>query len=198
MALNPSNYTYQAPNYQSTAEQRLMAMQQQNPNLAQQYQMAYPYQQQMQPQYQQPMMQPQQQQYMNQQQPQNQSVSFECRPVTSIDEAKATPPRWDGSPTISVDSANKCIYEKKLNISDGTAIFNTYMLNSNKPIDTNQKDSNENVVIIDKIDYVEKREFDKLQNEVILLTQKHKKLYDELMGVDKNDESAITNANASR
>ena len=64
--------------------------------------------------------------------PQNQyqqrtSISLKGRPVSSIDEARATPIDFDGSVFYFPDLANKCIYTKQINL-DGTASLFMYEL----------------------------------------------------------------------
>lgn len=59
------------------------------------------------------------------------TMYFECRPVTSIEEAKAATVKWDGSPVVLIDKANKKHYEKRLN-ADGTATFEIYTLVENE------------------------------------------------------------------
>lgn len=90
-----------------------------------------------------PMLQPQQQrladleqQYPQFSQPQpHQPISqnfIKCRAVTSIDEAKASMIDLDGSINVFVDTGNKQIYTKQINL-DGTASLNTYKLVENTP-----------------------------------------------------------------
>lgn len=49
------------------------------------------------------------------------------RPVSSIDEARASAVDFDGSIFYFPDLANKCIYTKQINV-DGTATLNMYEL----------------------------------------------------------------------
>jgi hypothetical protein len=49
------------------------------------------------------------------------------RPVSSIEEVKASPIDFDGSVFYFTDMANKRIYTKQINL-DGTAAINVYEL----------------------------------------------------------------------
>lgn len=65
---------------------------------------------------------------MEQQYPQfsqNNIQQFKCRPVTSIDEAKAAMIDLDGTPSVFTNFANGKIYVKYTNL-DGTAAFDVY------------------------------------------------------------------------
>lgn len=72
------------------------------------------------------------------QQPNQQAVSYarpivplalKGRPVSSLDEARASSIDFDGSIFYFPDLANKCIYTKQINM-DGTATLNLYELKS--------------------------------------------------------------------
>lgn len=75
--------------------------------------------------------------YPQQQQPQNQQIYLrqapaqqmllKGRPVTSLEEAKASPIDFDGSISYFPDLGNKCIYTKQIN-PDGTATLCMYEL----------------------------------------------------------------------
>lgn len=96
-----------------------------------------------------PQQQPQQQQIMNPyvarmpyvEQPQ---IGIKGRPVSSIEEVRATSIDFDGSIFFFPDLANKKIYTKQINI-DGTSTLNVYELktaplieNPNSTIDSTQ------------------------------------------------------------
>ena len=96
-----------------------------------------------------PQQQPQQQQMMNPyvarmpyvEQPQ---IGIKGRPVSSIEEVRATSIDFDGSIFFFPDLANKKIYTKQINI-DGTSTLNVYELktmplveNPNSTIDSTQ------------------------------------------------------------
>lgn len=76
---------------------------------------------------------PQQNQQQISQQPQNQylrtplSVGLKGRPVSSLEEARASSIDFDGSIFYFPDIANKRIYTKQINL-DGTATLNMYEL----------------------------------------------------------------------
>lgn len=70
------------------------------------------------------------------------------RPVSSLDEVRATSVDFDGSVFFFPDMANKRIYTKQINL-DGTALINMYEL-KNLPIEQVPVNSN----------YVTKEEFD--------------------------------------
>ena len=124
---------------------------------------------------------------------------YECKPVTSIDEAKAQSVRLDGMPVYLIDVGNKKIYEKKLNMIDGTAIFNVYSLLDN--IDENQTSSVNNM---DLSSIVKKEDLDEIKENVLLLTQKNDEILLNLQnlnlnGVDNNEyESNATHGNVTR
>lgn len=54
------------------------------------------------------------------------------RPVSSLEEARASQIDLDGSVYLFPDIANKKIYTKQIN-ADGTACFNVYTLNAEAP-----------------------------------------------------------------
>ena len=60
-------------------------------------------------------------------QPTARTIGLKGRPVSSIDEARASTIDFDGSVFFFPDLANKCIYTKQINM-DGTAILNMYEL----------------------------------------------------------------------
>lgn len=70
---------------------------------------------------------------------------IKCRPVASIDEARASQVDLDGSLNVFTDIGNKKIYTKQINI-DGTASLNTYCLT---------QDNEE-----PKVDFITRQEFD--------------------------------------
>jgi hypothetical protein len=84
-----------------------------------------------------PMYSPQAQrlQQMEQQYPQftqnqiyaNNAANMKCRPVSSLDEVKATMVDFDGSVSVFTDFAHGRIYTKQINL-DGTATINSYAI----------------------------------------------------------------------
>lgn len=72
--------------------------------------------------------------YVDQSQPQ---MMIKGRPVTSIEEARATSIDFDGSVFYFPDLANKRIYTKQINM-DGTPSFNVYELTNNPFISSPQ------------------------------------------------------------
>lgn len=71
-----------------------------------------------------------QQNYMQQnmmQQPQQTQQNLKGRPVSNVEEAKASMIDLDGSLFVFPDVANECIYTKQIML-DGTADFKTYKL----------------------------------------------------------------------
>lgn len=66
-------------------------------------------------------------------QPQPQQVGIKGRPVSSIEEVRATSIDFDGSVFFFPDIANKRIYTKQINL-DGTSTLNVYEL-KNIPIE---------------------------------------------------------------
>ena len=83
--------------------------------------------------------------------PMQQNNYIKCRPVASIDEARASQVDLDGSLNVFTDIGNKKIYTKQINL-DGTASLNTYCL----------VDEIEPPVI----EYVTKQEFDAVVKEL--------------------------------
>lgn len=119
-------------------------------------------------------------------QPQNYQQNYQqnCRPVlkampvTSFDEAKAAMVDFDGSLNIFVDSQNNSIYTKQLN-SNGTSDLKVYKLSS-EPMPA--------------VEYVFRKDYDNLLNEVQLLKNKLDELVESLGGknerIDANNESS--------
>lgn len=89
---------------------------------------------------QQPMQPMQMQQQMQVPQYQQQNVqTLKGRPVSNIDEAKASMIDLDGSLFVFPDVANGCIYTKQIML-DGTAEFKTYrIVGEQKPKQTNDE-----------------------------------------------------------
>jgi hypothetical protein len=89
---------------------------------------------------QQPMQSMQMQQQMQVPQYQQQNVqTLKGRPVSNIDEAKASMIDLDGSLFVFPDVANGCIYTKQIML-DGTAEFKTYkIVGEQKPKQTNDE-----------------------------------------------------------
>ena len=88
--------------------------------------------------------------YPQVQQPRPQMIGLKGRPVSSIDEVRATSVDFDGSISFFPDLANKRIYTKQINL-DGTAAISMYEL-KNLPIEPTAIGLNNN--------YVTKEEFD--------------------------------------
>lgn len=93
----------------------------------------------------------------------------QVRPVSSIEEVRASPIDFDGSVFYFPDIANKRIYTKQINL-DGTALLNMYVLQSAPVV---QPQSFEN--------YVSQSEFQQALNELLEEIEK-------LKGVKKNDQ----------
>lgn len=71
-----------------------------------------------------PQVQPTQNIYQRQPQP---FMGLKGRPVSSLEEARASSIDFDGSVFYFPDMANKCIYTKQINL-DGTATLNMYTI----------------------------------------------------------------------
>ena len=95
--------------------------------------------------------------------------SLKGRPVSSLDEARATSIDFDGSIFYFPDLANKKIYTKQINM-DGTATLNMYEL---KEIPIPQNNSTYN--------YVTREEFEEALN----------KLHESIKSVDSEPNPAI-------
>ena len=114
----------------------------------------------------------QQQTWLNNQVPQ-------VRPVSSIEEVKASPIEFDGSVFYFPDIANKRIYTKFINM-DGTATINLY----------EQKDLTNLMTAptqqIDSSMYITRAEFENAINQI-------KQTYEELLAAkDKKEEKSST------
>lgn len=132
-----------------------------------------------------PILQPQQQrlaeleqQYpqFSQPQPRQPIISqnfIKCRAVTSIDEAKASMIDLDGSINVFVDTGNKQIYTKQINL-DGTASLNTYRLVENTPPISNEPDKS--------VSYVKQEELETVCNS---FNQQIEDLQRQLRGYEK-------------
>lgn len=85
----------------------------------------------------------------------NPQVISQVRPVSSIEEVKASPIDFDGSVFYFPDVANKKIYTKSINM-DGTVCINLYELSQIKPADQPNDSS-----------YVTREEFEEVINQLI-------------------------------
>lgn len=81
-----------------------------------------------------------QQQEMMQQQVPHQMQMIKGRPVSSLEEARASMIDLDGSMYVFTDVANKRIYTKQI-LLDGTAELKTYVLEEQKQAQTNTNSS---------------------------------------------------------
>lgn len=98
---------------------------------------------------------PQQNVMMQNQQPQ-QTQFLKGRPVSSIEEARASMIDLDGTMFVFTDIANNKIYTKQV-LLDGTAELKTYVLEEQKqPIVKEQQN----------VEYVTKQSFDKIINDI--------------------------------
>lgn len=138
-----------------------------NPYMQQQYQQQIfqPQQQQQYQQYQQ-----QQQQYQQQQQPNFPSI----KPVTGIEEVRASSISFDGSVSYFSDKANNKIYTKFIDLN-GLPQIQIYKLEQN-PISENNNNN------IDNKEFVSRKEFDILQEKI----GKYEIMFNELMGMGGN------------
>lgn len=73
--------------------------------------------------------------------------SLKGRPVSSLEEARATSIDFDGSVFYFPDLANKCIYTKQINM-DGTASLQMYELKE--------------IPVLEEPNYVTREEFEKV------------------------------------
>lgn len=98
---------------------------------------------------------PQQNVMMQNQQPQ-QTQFLKGRPVSSVEEARASMIDLDGTMFVFTDIANNKIYTKQV-LLDGTAELKTYVLEEQKqPIVKEQQN----------VEYVTKQSFDKIINDI--------------------------------
>lgn len=94
------------------------------------------------------------------------STSSQVRPVSSIEEVKASPIDFDGSVFYFADVANKRIYTKQINL-DGTVSINLYEL----------KECPTNIITTDQSansSYVTKEEF---QNVITELNNRYEQMF---------------------
>lgn len=112
-----------------------------------------------------PMMQPYQQQFIptnqNTAQNSNQSFPIRVRSVTSIKEAEAVIPELDCTLDVFVNVPTGEIYTKQLNVMNGSAIFNTYVL---KPQQAAQEQQEQNSQQINMDSFVTKDEYNTVIN----------------------------------
>lgn len=142
--------------------------------------------------------------YQNYVQPTNQFnnmqqvINFECKPVTSIDEAKAASVRLDGNPSYMIDINAKSIYEKRLDMNTGAANFRIYKLLEDAD---NYSNNNQNYVDYEKI--ASKEDVLKLNDNFLALSQKQDDILLNLKnliinGDDVNANESDANTNGSR
>lgn len=98
---------------------------------------------------------PQQNVMMQNQQPQ-QTQFLKGRPVSSIEEARASMIDLDGTMFIFTDIANNKIYTKQV-LLDGTAELKTYVLEEQKQQVVKEQQN---------VEYVTKQSFDKIINDI--------------------------------
>ena len=98
---------------------------------------------------------PQQNVMMQNQQPQ-QTQFLKGRPVSSIEEARASMIDLDGTMFVFTDIANNKIYTKQV-LLDGTAELKTYVLEEQKQQVVKEQQN---------IEYVTKQSFDKIINDI--------------------------------
>lgn len=97
-----------------------------------------------------------QQNVMMQNQQQQQTQFLKGRPVSSVEEARASMIDLDGTMFVFTDIANNKIYTKQV-LLDGTAELKTYVLEEQKqPIVKEQQN----------VEYVTKQSFDKIINDI--------------------------------
>ena len=86
-------------------------------------------------------------------QPTARTIGLKGRPVSSIDEARASTIDFDGSVFFFPDLANKCIYTKQINM-DGTASLYMYELKEIPTVDQNNNS------------YITREEFENVINQL--------------------------------
>lgn len=124
-------------------------------------------------------------------------INFDCKPVTSIDEAKASPARLDGNPTYMIDINAKSIYEKRLDMNTGAANFNVYKLADNSENFANESQSEQ----INYENIASKDDLAKIDEKVSALSQKQDDILLNLKNLIMNGDGANesdANFNGSR
>lgn len=94
---------------------------------------------------------------------QMQQPSMICRPVASIEEAKAVPTDFSGATLVLTDFSHGYIYTKSLNYQNGTAAFNCFRLD-NTPLQPVQAAING--------DYVGRGEFEQIKAEIAEINER--------------------------
>lgn len=115
--------------------------------------------------------------YQGLQPPQPAQPQMTCRPVASIDEAKAIPTDFTGSTQVFTDFAHGNIYTKTLNYQTGAADFKVYTFVPDTP------------AVQPTPDYVPRKEFDALRNLVDTLKQ-------QIGGMTSEPEPNVSRRNA--
>lgn len=119
--------------------------------------------------------------------PQQMSSALKGRPVSSIEEARASMIDLDGSVHYFIDKANSCIYTKQINL-DGTATLDVY---------TKQIEQIPQVSSLDTVEPIKREEFNSaIQN----LQQQISNIAGELgiKGGILDDKSDAANANYAK
>lgn len=169
----PGNYYNPQSFYMQQQQQRLNQMQQ-----------AFPYYN--------------QQTYTNQQEYGMQVQGLKGRPVSSIDEAKASMIDLDGSVYVFPDINNKRIYTKQVNM-DGTASLYTYVrVENNNEQQNNGNKSNGIIAGIEADDIPSPDDFRMMKQKIAELEGRIKQ-YDELWAIStvNADESKSTTNNST-
>nr|DAO36058.1 MAG TPA: hypothetical protein [Caudoviricetes sp.] len=94
---------------------------------------------------------------------QMQQPSMICRPVASIEEAKAVPTDFSGATLVLTDFSHGYIYTKSLNYQNGTAVFNCFRLD-NTPLQPAQTAISG--------DYVGRGEFEQMKAEIAEINER--------------------------
>ena len=94
---------------------------------------------------------------------QMQQPSMICRPVASIEEAKAVPTDFSGATLVLTDFSHGYIYTKSLNYQNGTAVFNCFRLD-NTPLQPAQTAISG--------DYVARGEFEQMKAEIAEINER--------------------------
>lgn len=94
---------------------------------------------------------------------QMQQPSMICRPVASIEEAKAVPTDFSGATLVLTDFSHGYIYTKSLNYQNGTAVFNCFRLD-NTPLQPSQTAISG--------DYVGRGEFEQMKAEIAEINER--------------------------
>lgn len=102
---------------------------------------------------------------------------FECRPVTAIEEARATPTDFSGKPMFFWNAAANEVYIKQLDMNTGSSFVKVFSIKEPQSQQQAPQPMEQQIVSNPPMSYVSKEEFDnyKIQMEQLIEGLKEKK-----------------------